>query len=93
MWADINNTLLKVSKKYVDQCASNWACRYITLLEKVYDSDFKDQYFPLVLKELIDCKPYLIQHLSDKKLIRSLKLIDNYGLYKNAKKMFSRYFY
>ncbi len=93
MWGDINNTLLKVSKKYVDQCAFNWACRYITLLEKVYDSDFKDQFFPLILEELIDSKPYLIQHLSDKKLIRSLKLIDNYGLYKNAKKMFSRYFY
>ena len=93
LWKEIHFKLLQRTNKYAQKCVYNWVCRYIGLIDKLYNSDYKNEYFQLVLDELLNEKQYLLQNLSDKRIIRTLKIIHKYKLYRLAKKYLHRFFY
>jgi glycosyltransferase involved in cell wall biosynthesis len=93
LWKDINEKLLKYTDKYVNTCTYNWACRYIELIKKVYDSSFRDEYFEIILNELLKDREYLNQHLTDQRIKRTLCIIHHYKFYLLIKKYVSRFLY
>ena len=76
LWKDINEKLLKYTDKYVNTCTYNWACRYIELIKKVYDSSFRDEYFEIILNELLkDRESHGSAHKTDIMYYSSLQIL------------------
>lgn len=93
LWKDINQKLLKYTDKYVNTCTYNWACRYIELLKKVYNSSFRGEYFEIILDEFLKDREYLNQYLTDRRIKRTLCIVQYYKFYFWVKKYVGRFFY
>lgn len=93
LWEYIHAIISQHTKVFEQQLARNSITRYLTVLQRTYDSSLKKPHFYNVRRSLLEDREGLIPQISDIRLKRTLLLIRNYPLYRLLKRLLGKYLY
>lgn len=93
LWIHIGSVIENLTNNYREKCCINSVKRYLSILNRMYFSTFKNEYFNNVRKELLEYFRANKQYINDMRIKRTLKIIHCYPFYLVLKKVWRKHYY